>query len=150
MVHWNGIGGAGLGDIPKLLDELEARWPSPELLIVHVGTNDLVHLDAFCFRQRIQVFMMECLSRFPRARLVWLDILPRACYFGAYSPSRVEMKRRSMNKWARSLSRRVGASVLHHPQFQWSQFHLFRYDGVHLSPEGKEFFRRNIRACIDG
>ena len=53
----------------------------------------------------------------------------------------MEMKRRSINKWVRSFSRRIGASVLHHPQFKWSAFTLFRFDAVHLSTAGNEYFR---------
>ena len=148
QVHWNGLGGARYSTITQLLCDLDAQWPSPGMLIVHVGTNDLVDTDAFCLRQRITVFMRECRERYPNTRLVWSDIfLPRACYFGAFSQSRMEMKRRSINKWARSFSR---SAVLHHPQFKWSAFTLFRFDAVHLSPAGNEYFRENLRNCIVG
>ena len=132
----------------QLLAELEAQCPRPAMLIVHVGTNDLGDTDFFCMRQRIALFMKECCDKYPWTKLVWSDILPRACYFGTINPSKLEMKRRAVNRWARSLSRRMGVSVLHHPQFRWSEFSLYRYDGVHLSHTGNMHFRSNLRDCI--
>ncbi len=147
-VRWHGKGGAQLSDMNALLSVLAASGPPPGLIIIHLGTNDLVTLDAFCLRQGIRLFMSECLARFPAATVVWSDILPRACYFGAWSPSKIEKKRRLINKWSRSFGRRLGVGVLHHPQFKWSFFHLFRFDGVHLSAEGVSLFQQNFLECI--
>ena len=102
----------------------------------------------FCMRQRIALFMKECCDKYPWTKLVWSDILPRACYFGTINPSKLEMKRQAVNRWARSLSRRMGVSVLHHPQFRWSEFSLYRYDGVHLSHTGNMHFQSNLRDSI--
>ena len=150
LVRWNGKGGARLNDLTGLLSELAVSGPPPGLIIVHIGTNDLVPLDAFCIRQSLRIFMEECCARFPGAQLVWSDILPRACFFGAFSQAKMEMKRRSINKWARKVGRRIGVAVLNHLQFKWSLFHLFRYDGVHLSQVGLELFRKNLLDCITG
>ncbi len=98
-MRWNGKGGAHLSDANPLLSDLAMSGPPPGLIIVHLGTNDLVQLDAFCLRQSVRIFMSECSVQFPRAHLVWSDILPRACYFGALSQSKLEMKRRSINKY---------------------------------------------------
>ncbi len=149
IVRWNRCGGARYSDIHQLLDKLNARWLPPSLLIVHVGTNDLVDTDAFCLRQRIALLMQECRNRFPDAALVWSNMRPRACYFGAFDPKKMEMKRRSINRYATSFSRRIGATVLQHPQFHWSNITLFRFDGIHLSQVGNELFRGNLRACIN-
>ena len=100
-------------------------------------------------RQRISVFMGEIREAYPAARLVWSDILPRACYFGAKNPAKMETKRRAVDRWARSLRRRLAVSVLQHPQFAWLKFDLFRYVGVHLSSAGNSAFRFNIRDCIN-
>ena len=81
---------------------------------------------------------------------MWSDVLPRPCFVGAISQPKMERKRRSTNRWARSLSCRMTmVKVLHHPQFMWSHFHLFDYDGVHLSCEGLGLLRQNLQACIE-
>ena len=147
-VRWNGKGGARLPDLTQLLADLASSGPPPRVIVVHLGTNDLGFADAFSLRQRIRIFMSECLANYPMAQVVWSDILPRACYFGALSPAKVEMKRRSTNNWSRSLGRRLGVGVLHHPQFRWSFFHLFLVDGVRLSREGLALFRQNFATCI--
>ena len=78
------------------------------MLIVHLGTNDLMETDFFCCRQRLAIFMQHCLDTYPYAHLVRSDILPRACYFGATNPAKIEKKRRSINRWARSIGCRMG------------------------------------------
>ena len=149
QVRWFGQGGARYNDVPALLSEIAAGGRRPGWLIVHIGTNNLVDTDLFCMRQRVALFMQYCIDHLPGIRLIWSDILPRACYFGAVNPARIEMKRRAVNKWARSFSGRIGASVLHHPQFKWSNFNCFRYDGVHLSSLGNAIFRANFSSCIN-
>ncbi len=148
-VRWNGRGGARLRDLPNLLSYLSSSGPPPGLIIVHLGTNDLVPLGSFFVREAVRIFIEHCCANFPGARLIWSDIFPRACFFGALSQSKLEMKRRSINKWARSVSRRTGVSILHHPQFQWSFCHLFSFDGVHPSPEGLDIVWNNTHTCIN-
>ena len=148
QVHGHGIGGGGLTDIPKLLSVMEARAPDPKLIIVHIGTNDLLKVDSFAFRARVRVFMHECVLRFQSARIVWSDILPRACYFGTRFPARADRKRRSINRWCRSVGNKFGITTLAHPQFCFDQYHLYAYYGVHLSAAGNRLFSGNIRDCI--
>ena len=147
-VRWNGKGGARLPDLIQLLADLASSGPPPRAIVVHLGTNDRGFANAFSLRQGIRIFMSECLANYPTARVVWSDILLRACYFGALSPAKVEMKRRSTNKWSLSLGHHLGVGILHHPQFRWSFFHLFLVDGVHLSREGLALFRQNLATCI--
>ena len=91
-VRWNGKGGARLPDLIQLLADLAGSGPPPRVIVAHLGTNDLGFADAFSLRQRIRIFMSECLANYPMPQVVWSDILPRACYFGALSPAKVEMK----------------------------------------------------------
>ena len=86
--------------------------------------------------------------QFPNTLLIWSDILPRVFYFGARSQLSLERKRRAVNRWARSQGRRRGVSIMHHPQFRWTETVLYRYDAVHLSPLGNRVFVDNICQAI--
>ena len=148
-VLWRGRSGARLRDIWSLIESIPANASPPKIIIVHLGTNDLLHIDVFSIRQSIAIFMDEVRSRFPSSVLVWSDILPRVFYFGARSQKAVERQRKAINRWARVYSQRVGCQVLHHPQFVWSDLALYRHDGVHLSATGNDIFCNNLVSCIN-
>ena len=146
VVRWLGKSGARLRDLPLLLNQMDG--PPPAMIIIHLGTNDLVSSDQFCIRQLIASTLQFCKGRYPAASIVWSDILPRVFYFGARSQVAMERQRRALNRWAKSQSAKVNARVLHHPNFKWSDCSLFRFDGVHLSPKGNQMFRADILACV--
>jgi lysophospholipase L1-like esterase len=145
-VSWLGKSGAHLCDLDALLEGISG--PTPSIIIVHIGTNDLVDVDEFSIRQRIVLSMKKCVKFFPHTTIIWSDILPRLFYFGARSQLSLERKRRALNRWARSQGRRLGVSILHHPQFKWTETALYRFDGVHLSPTGNQVFLGNFRCAI--
>ena len=147
-VYWKGKGGAGMANYDYLLNDLRKRAPPPDLLIFHLGTNDLVTIDEFALRQQIAVMLRDCAWAYPTSTIVWSDMLPRVFYMGARSQSALERKRRTINRWAASQCKAVQALCVHHPQFIWSEVSLFSYDGVHLSSLGNQLFRSNLRAFI--
>jgi len=147
-IEWKGKGGAGVCAFHDLLAGLSKGGPPPQLLIIHLGTNDLVTKDEYALRQIIAVMLRDCAMMYPNTWLVWSDILPRVFYIGARSQPAIERKRRTVNRWARSQCAAVQAFCMHHPQFVWSQTSLFSYDGVHLSPMGNQLFVANLRQCI--
>lgn len=144
---WKGKSGAGMRDLNSLLRSVN-HGPSPKVIIFHIGTNDLVHVDEFCMRQRITDSLYRYTTQFPATAVVWSGILPRIFYFGAKSQAAVENKRKAVNRWAKSQCKRLGAHYLSHPQFAWSETTLYRFDGVHLSPLGSHLFRGNLRSCV--
>ena len=145
-VIWQGKSGAHLDDIFPLL--AARQGPDPSVLLIHVGTNDLISMDEFCMRQRILLLLNSCTVRFPDTVLIWSAMLPRVFYFGARSQSSLERKRKALNRWARKQCSKLGAHYLPHPQFVWTETALYRYDGVHLSPRGNAIFRDNLSQGI--
>ena len=145
-VLWNGRSGATITDIRNLMSRMPG--PPPSVIVFHIGTNDLLCVDAFCIRHRILSLMEDTKALYPHAQIVWSDILPRLFYFGTTAQASMDRKRRSINKWAKSRSRKLGGHFIHHPQFSWTTMHLFRYDGVHLSKAGIQQFLSNLVADI--
>ena len=114
-VQWEGKSGAGLGDILTMLSG--RKMADPSVLILHIGTNDLVCIDEFSMRQRILLLLNTCTRRFPQTCLVWSEILPRLFYFGANAQNALERKRKALNRWARKHCTKLGAHYLPHPCF---------------------------------
>ena len=100
------------------------------VIVFHIGTNDLLSVDAFCIRQCIFVLFEDTVTMYPQSQIIWSDILPRVFYFGTTAQASMDRKRRSINKWAKSRLYQLGGHVIHHPQFHWTTMQLFRYDGV--------------------
>ena len=133
-VLWNGRSGATITDIRNLMSRMPG--PPPLVIVFHIGTNDLLSVDAFCIRHRILSLMEDTKALYPHAQIVWSDILPRLFYFGTTAQASMDRKRRSINKWAKSRSRKLGGHFIHHPQFSWTTMHLFRYDGYICPKQG--------------
>ena len=56
-VLWNGRSGAMISDIRSLMAGVTG--PPPAVIVFHIGTNDLLSVDAFCIRQRILVLFKD-------------------------------------------------------------------------------------------
>ena len=69
VVRWLGKSGARLRDLPLLLNQMDG--PPPAMIIIHLGTNDLVSSDQFCIRQLIASTLQFCKGRYPAASIVW-------------------------------------------------------------------------------
>lgn len=147
-VRWRGRSGARLCDLSSLISSMPANAPPPAIIIVHLGTNDLLTIDVFSVRQSISLFMADLKAQFPDTIICWSDILPRVFYFGARSQRAMEQQRKVINRWARACSRRIGCQVLNHPQFAWTELSLYRFDGIHLSEAGNAVFCNNMAAHI--
>ena len=105
-VLWRGRSGARLSDLNSLISSMPANAPSPAVLIVHLGTNDLLSIDVFSVRQSISIFMGELKAQFPDTIIYWSDILPRVFFILAPDP------RRPWNSSARSSTGGLGLVVV--------------------------------------
>ena len=135
-VEWLGRSGAHICDIPSML--AARRGPEPIMLLLHIGTNDLVDVDEFCLRQRILTLIQSCTALYPNAILIWSCILPRVFYFGARSQAALEKKRRAVNRWAKKQCTKIGGHYLPHLSLSGATRH---YIGL----MGFTFRRREIR-----
>ena len=88
QVCLKGKSGAHLHKIPQLLSQMGCG--SPSVIVVHIGSNDLVAVDFFELRQGIALVIAHCREQFPAATLVWSNILPRMFYYSANSQPSLE------------------------------------------------------------
>lgn len=136
----------GRGATPRSIKLLLAKgWPqpSPRYAIVHVGTNNIGQLPAYCQRQELESLFefLPCLS--DTTEFIWSDILPKASLgqAGDLSPQRkhlIDKIRKDLNRFGRRLCRRQGGRFIKHPAINLWDTQLFRPDGIHLSAAGCE------------
>ena len=69
-------------DLHAFLVSLRNTQPRPPaLLIIHLGTNDLVTRDEYGLGQKIAVLLRDYVAWFPTTWIVWSDILPQFFLF---------------------------------------------------------------------
>lgn len=143
-----GTRGANIQQIKRtLMTAWMARSADPDVVILHIGSNDLGQIACREFRDQLESLwdFVQCLSM--RCEWVWSDILPRTNIrnmrpdgFGA-----LEKVRKQINRFARRLCARHGGRFLKHPEFSASDWTgLFISDGIHLSDGGNVLFLQSL------
>nr|XP_033796710.1 elastin-like [Geotrypetes seraphini] len=132
-VSWWGQRGMRWSQLLVLLTDLRSRTSHPDILLIHLGGNDVDAWTGKDLVNRIKDDLRVVWDWFPGVLIVWSDIVPR--------PSRIASRR-----WTRGLAklnRQVGKWVVGHGGWQilhdWVDvncFGLFHTDGVHLSDVG--------------
>ena len=142
-IIWKGYSGMKLTDFERKLS-LASTSP-PSVLLVHLGTNDLVGTPIQEIQWRLQQCLLSVSKHLPLTRLVWSEILPRLHYKGASSQAKVETARKTLNRRFRTLVGRFGGHIIRHPNFQQNARHLYRKDGIHLSEVGQNVFLQDLK-----
>ena len=141
VVTWMGTGGATLQDFPHEL-QCRAQYTSPpDMIIIHLGSNDLGKWPAKQCRQAIERAMALSKSILHTAHLTWSAILPRLFYYGYErytSQVAIDNIRKSLNKFAkRKVLKLLNASFVSH-NFDTHEHKYFVRDGIHLSDTGSD------------
>ena len=124
------------------------QWRVPRVVIIHMGTNDLIDLDIVQFKWLIEAVLLRCRQMLPDTIFIWSDILPRAFYQGARSQKGIDQKRKHVNKAAVGLFARIEGRVIKHSNMHWYDQCLFRDDDVHLDVWGQHIFTTNLRRAL--
>ncbi len=145
-IIWRGIRGCRLKPLDMSLDRVCERGSQPpDILLIHLGTNDIGHSgSAWELRTLVRAFIREAHRRFPRALLVWSDILPRQRWLGM-SDQRAAMKiLKGMNASAHRIICALGGVVITHKLIKYNKLDLFN-DYVHLSKTGNSILCNDWR-----
>ena len=150
VVTWKGLGGSKLaGFLPRLNGYLGGQ-PAPDVLVIHLGTNNIFSDELAKVRGRIQECLQGARGLLPNTRVVWSDILPRLYYYGEHNSGGGKRWVVNLNRHAHRICRTMGnASYINHSVFINPQHHnLYRYDGLHLSEEGNIRFRLTLQEAL--
>nr|XP_033773459.1 collagen alpha-2(I) chain-like [Geotrypetes seraphini] len=145
-VSWWGQRGMRWHQLLPLLEDLRHRARCPDLLLFHLGGNDV---DAISGKHLIDMVIGDLgvvQGWFPSARLVWSDIIPR--------PKRLVSRRwtRGLTKVNRQIGRWVearGGVQIRHSWVDVSCSGLFFRDQVHLSDIGWDLLLDDFATCCE-
>ena len=121
----------------KLTDRMSSAQLPPDVVIIHVGSNDLGDTPWRTLRQQLRDGFKAVFDTQPRTRLVWSDIIPRRKYRQGCSYRAMEHMRKKLNRYASALCVHSDGGFISHP-IKCGDEALFREDGVHLSSKGTD------------
>ena len=150
--------GLTLEDLLAKLFKEEIKVTDFKIVIVHVGTNNLVQTSLERFMQLVENITSYIITKNPGVSLAWSGIIPRPCDIRRHllleGDVSLEDKRWRFNKELKSFGKTHNILIL----YSWRAFidkkskqvkeELFALDGLHLSRKGtlalKKYFVGSI------
>uniref|UniRef100_A0A9J8CZD9 Si:dkeyp-121d4.3 n=1 Tax=Cyprinus carpio carpio TaxID=630221 RepID=A0A9J8CZD9_CYPCA len=147
-IWWKGMQGMTWQQLVPLLLQLKDNWPKPDVLIIHLGGNDISTTDPEAFIETVKKDMTSLKSIFPECLLVWSNILSRQTWRGTEDSKEMDIIRMAINESICGIMTELGGSALSDGNIRPS-LGLYRPDGVHLSGKGIDTFNLNLQAFLE-
>ncbi|XP_075065678.1 uncharacterized protein LOC142152682 [Mixophyes fleayi] len=135
--------------IPTLGEEIEEHG-TPDIVVVHLGGNDVGKGKSLDLIINIREDLAQIHARWPSMKICWSNIIPRLSWRSSIPPATLIKVVKKVNGYARQNIRGLKGVVISHPGLTVDKRHLFRADGVHLSPEGTVLFIERIFSELKG
>lgn len=148
-VLWKGIRGLQWNNLFCHLSALSQRWPSPNILIIHLGGNDVGKQSTLDL-----IFMMkQDLHRihlsFPGTRVLFSEMVPRLVWLSSPETKPLEKIRRRVNHSIAKFMPFLDSFSFRHVDLEGGFSGLYRQDGVHLSDVGLDIFNLDLQNMIE-
>ncbi|XP_067318924.1 uncharacterized protein [Anolis sagrei] len=146
MVDWKGRRGLRWDGLIPLLFNSGSCYP-PDVLIIHLGGNDLgllkgraLFLQALSDIQRIK-------EAWPQVCIAWSAIIPRPNWPNG-DGKKLDGARKRVNKAIKKEMEKGLGYYIHHDEIHHKNQELYRIDGIHLSEKGNMLFLGDIQRAI--
>ena len=148
-VRWIGRGGMRWCHFFQKITELHASCTCvPQILIIHLGGNDLGRLSLYQLNLLITSATNFVHQHWPTTRIALSAILPRRSYVGARGNKAMDGVRKAINRHRKKIMTGCNGIFIPHPSFHFRNSELFLDDGVHLSVKGNQLLLADIAAAL--
>ncbi|XP_039546495.1 uncharacterized protein si:dkeyp-121d4.3 isoform X2 [Pimephales promelas] len=147
-VCWKGVQGMTWQQLVPLLLQLKDNWPKPDVLIIHLGGNDISTTSPEAFISTVKKDMTSLKSIFPQCLLVWSSILYRQSWRGTEDSKEMDVIRMTINDCVQNMMLGLSGTSLSHSNISPFLGH-YRPDGVHLSGKGIDIFNLNLQDFLE-
>ncbi|XP_078502436.1 uncharacterized protein LOC144756516 [Lissotriton helveticus] len=147
-VQWWGKGGMRWGALLPWLAKMLPQRGCPDLLIIHLGENDLVQLSGLALLQLMQRDLDVLKGRLAGTCIAWTELVPRKVWRGAMKHGAIEKARRKLNRAMRLYCGDNDIKVIAHEGIRLAEPLVFRDDGVHLSQLGNAYYMMEMRDVV--
>ena len=138
-ITWMGKDGMCWGEvIPRLSTELATKTP-PDILVLHLGGNDLGQVQRYKLLQRMKKDLTWVRETCPNTNIIFSSILPRIKWRYAKHPGKANRARLWINAEIAAFIPRLGGQLIaHSDEITHTNAEMFIPDGVHLSYKGND------------
>ena len=148
QITWRGKGGMLWSDLRQVLNEMVTGGVTPDVLVLHLGENDLGNRRGIMILKDMKEDMQEIGKRWAGTHIMWTEWVPRRKWRGAIRPAAIDRARRKVNAEMRGFCRQRGFGMVEHKGIIYKEAGFFRDDGVHLSLVGLEMYLLNLREAV--
>ncbi|XP_078540719.1 uncharacterized protein LOC144826212 [Lissotriton helveticus] len=148
--HWRGKGGRRWHELLPLLNTLVKGGVCPDVVVIHLGENDLVQCKGLALLKQMRQDLQEIGRRWAGCHVIWSEFIPRRVWRGAERPGAIDRARRKINREMRVFCAKEGVGRMEHPELCYGANYFFLEDGVHLSRYGMELYIVQLKEAIDG
>ncbi|CAG2241963.1 unnamed protein product [Mytilus edulis] len=149
--HWYGQRGMKWKKLLPSVEENLRCYPPPQILIIHLGSNDFGLIKGKELIEQIRLDIMRLHVLLPNLSLVWSEILPRRYWHLAENQVAINSTRKRVNAAVCKIFKEElnHGLVICHPNIKAQERDLFRHDGVHLSDVGNDVFLNNVQGALE-
>lgn len=144
-ICWHGRRGMVWENLFEELSSLFQSMPIPDILILHLGGNDIGRSKSLDLLFRIKNDLSQFSQSFPKVRVVFSEIVPRLVWLN----SPFEKVRRRLNRAIAKFMPTIGGFSFRHVELEGGIVGLFRLDGVHLSEIGLDIFNNDLQSMVE-
>lgn len=148
-LHWLGKSGMTWDQLIPTLLHTRRRLTDPDVLVVHLGGNDLGTETDLEIIYRIKKDLGHLQQLFKNAVLVWSNIIPRKVWNQEIPHKLMEKSRKRVNKEVGCFVKCIGGSVLSHDSLLPGSPGLFHLNGVLLSESGTDIFNLDLLILLE-
>lgn len=152
-VRWFGLSGMHWTQFQNTVQNKMLFHPTPEMIVIHLGGNDLVTVRQASLIRRITKRLKHLQSVFPDAFIVWSDILPRKKWKGLKAQTKtaleaMDKKRKRINRAGRQAVRAFSLGRVISHEIDTETDGLIKSDGTHLTKIGNAIFILTLQEAL--
>ncbi|XP_019407292.1 PREDICTED: tumor susceptibility gene 101 protein isoform X1 [Crocodylus porosus] len=149
-LHWLGKSGMMWDQLIPMLLHARRHLPDPEILVIHLGGNDLGTTKLTNLIIRIKTDLGFIRHVFKNVILVWSNIVPRKAWWNQDEACKlVDDNRKKVNSQISNFMKSIGGFVIRHDSLVPESPGLFHLNGVLLSESGTDVFNLDLLSVLE-
>lgn len=149
-LHWIGKSGMMWDQLIPMLLHARRHLPDPEILVIHLGGNDLGTTKLMNLIIRIKKDLGFIRHVFKNVILVWSTIVPRKAWWNQDEACKlVDENRKKVNSQISNFMKSIGGFVIRHDSLVPESPGLFHLNGVLLSESGTDVFNLDLLSVLE-
>ncbi|XP_004910606.2 uncharacterized protein LOC101731247 [Xenopus tropicalis] len=149
IIHWMGIRGARWSDLIPILSQMLSKHGAPNLVLIHLGGNDLGKFKAIELIRAIRKDLALAHFHLPGILFLWSEMVSRRVWTLTKEKKPLERCRKKVNFAIAKFMKSLNMLSYRHIDLEGGGDGLYGMDNVHLSKIGYDIFNMGLQNAID-